>query len=97
MKSLQEIVDLITIRNYAANSVNNHSLKRDVTNQLNTTVILLDKILVEQLVSEEFKSLVHFENASEIIKDVVKHTSLKGNMNPSNVVVTIENGKPELK
>lgn len=97
MSQLKEVVDLIVIRNYVASSVNNFSLKREVTNELNSMTMLLDKLIIDQLTSKEFKSLIHFDQASEVVKDVAKTTNIKAIMNPSNKVVTIEEGKAEVK
>lgn len=97
MKSLRDINDLINIRNYVASSVNNYSLKREVTNELNAMTMLLDKMIVSQLTSEEFKKIINFDTASEVIKEVAKTTNIKSSMNPSNKIVTMEDGKAEVK
>ena len=94
---INEIVDLITIRNYVANSINNHSIKRDSVNQLNTTLMLLDKMLVEELISDKFKEKINFKNAEEVVKEVIQTTNIKYNMKPTNKFVTIEDGKAEIK
>jgi hypothetical protein len=93
---INEIVDLIQIRNYVANSINNHSLKRDSVNQLNTTLILLDKMLVEELTGDKFKEKINFENAQEAIKEVIQTTNIKYNMKPSNKTVIVEEGKAKV-
>ena len=97
MSNIKDIVDLIAIRNYVSNSVNNFSLKREVSNELNSMTILLDKMIIDQLMGKEFKELINFGQASEAVKEVVKTTNLKSSMNPSNKFVTIEEGKPEVK
>jgi hypothetical protein len=92
-----EIVDLIQIRNYVANSINNHSIKRESVNQLNTTLILLDKMLVSELTGDNFKQKINFENAESAVREVMQTTNIKYNMKSSNKVVTMEEGKAEIK
>jgi hypothetical protein len=92
-----EIVDLIQIRNYVANSINNHSIKRESVNQLNTTLILLDKMLVSELTGDNFKQKINFENAENAVREVMQTTNIKYNMKPSNKVVTMGEGKAEIK
>jgi hypothetical protein len=94
---ISEIVDLIHVRNYVANSINNHSLKRDSVNQLNTTLILLDKMLVSELTGSTFKDKIHFENAKEAVQEVVETTNIKFNMKPSSKIVVVNEDKVEVK
>ncbi len=53
-----EIADLISIRNYVANSINNFSLKREHVRDLDKTLALLDNILVEEITGDSFKETI---------------------------------------
>jgi hypothetical protein len=97
MRSIKDISDLINIRNYVASSVNNFNLKRETTNHLNKVMMLLDRLIINDLNSDQFKSIISFEDADEVVKEVAMNNNIKANLSPSNKTVTMENGKPEIK
>lgn len=96
MKDLSILTDLISIRNYVSLSINNFSLKREDINKLNTTLIMLDKLIVSKLFSDEFKKLINFDNAKDAIQEVINTNNIRVGMNASEKVVTINDGKPEI-
>jgi len=70
---VNEISDLIQIRNYVSESINNFSIKRETVNELNKTLLLLDKILVDELTGEKFKNKISFEeNANSAAKEAIE-------------------------
>lgn len=94
---ISEIVNLITIRNYVANSINNHSIRRDVVNELNKTLILLDKTLTDEIIGDAFKNAISFENADAAVKEVIKTTNIKNGMNKTEKIVVIEEGMSQTR
>lgn len=68
---ISEIADLISIRDYVSGSINNFSLKKEHVKELNKTLILLDKMIVEELIGQSFKEKINFKNAETAVKEVV--------------------------
>lgn len=56
-----DIANLIRIRDYAANSVNNLYIDRKTATALNSMVTALDAKLAELIQSDEFKSYINFK------------------------------------
>jgi hypothetical protein len=74
---LQELINLITVRGYVVNSVNNASIDRGTVNTLNNILILLDKKIVGILTDTEFKEYVGYADVRKAIEDVVRITNIK--------------------
>lgn len=75
---VNEIADLIQIRNYLSESINNFSISRAGVNELNRTLVLLDKVLVKELTGEKFRERVSFgENVDEALQEVIEVRKIK--------------------
>ena len=57
----KEISDLISIREYAHNSVENMSILKSDSNQLRNMISIIDKKLVSMILSPEFKDYLEIE------------------------------------
>jgi len=68
---ISEISDLINIRNYIQTSINNFSIKKESVKELDKSLILLDRLLVEELTGEKFKQKINFENADSAIQEII--------------------------
>lgn len=88
---------LITIRNYVVMSIDNHNLSREKINQLNKLKILLDKVITDYLISEDFISSLNIENAESVIKETLENNNLKKDMKSGFKFVVVDEGKAEVK
>lgn len=77
---ISEISNLISIRMYVVQSVNNYSIARDVVSELNAMVILLDKLIVEKLMSPDFKKLINYADKDKAVAEVAKLTNIKSGL-----------------
>ena len=80
--NLSDITQLIEIRNYVVNAVNNFTLPKDSSNQLNKMLVMLDRRIVERLLSEDFKNLLGYEDLDKIMAEVIKNNNIKLGMKP---------------
>lgn len=78
--NLSEISNLIQIRNYVQASVNNYGINKSVVADLNVMVILLDKLIVDKLMSQDFKTYVKFEDKDKAVAEVAKITNIKSSL-----------------
>ena len=78
----QEILNLISIRNYIANMINNSNIiDRATVSELNGTLILIDKKIIEMLKSQEFKSYIGYQEVRQAIEEVAKLNNIKSGLN----------------
>ena len=77
---LKELTELIAIRQYVVNSVNNASIDRKTVNVMNGTLLLLDKKILGLLQSDEFKTYINYSDVSQAIKDVAYITNIRSGL-----------------
>jgi hypothetical protein len=77
LSKLAAITQLIEIRNYLGGAINNYSLSKKVVAEYNAMIILLDKMIQEQLMGDEFKQFIKFEDRAKAIQDVAAITNIK--------------------
>ena len=75
--NFQELLDLISIRNYVVISVNNPIFDRDTVRDLNGILILIDKKIAALLTGKEFKEYIGFSNVRKAIEEVRYQTNIK--------------------
>lgn len=92
-----DIPSLINIRNYVVLSIDNHNLSRVKINHLNKLKLLLDKVITDHLVSEEFLLSLNIEDPSAAIKEVLDNNNFKKDLKSENKFVVMEEGKAEVK
>ena len=80
MSLTSELNELINIRNYVCSAINNYSLSRTSVSELNVMNILLDKLIIEKLLSKEFKEYVRFEDKDKAVAEVRKITDIKSGL-----------------
>jgi hypothetical protein len=62
---LRELTDLITIRQYLADTRGSYSIDRAAINELDSVLVSLDKKIVELIRSSDFKAHVKFQGKAE--------------------------------
>jgi hypothetical protein len=77
---LNEILNLISIRQYINQSINNCALDRPTINELNGMQILIDNKIISLLKSPEFKDYIGYANVREAIMDVAKITNIRSGL-----------------
>lgn len=77
---LKELVDLITIRQYVANSVGNPAIDRGTVTEMNHTLLLLDRKIVNLLKSSQFKEYVDFKDIKQVVKEVADINNIRSGM-----------------
>ena len=76
----QEITNLINIRDYICNAVNNFSIDNKVARELNGMLILVDKKIVALLMGTEFKDYISYANVKEAIQEVAIRNNIKSGL-----------------
>ena len=77
---LKEITDLIKIRDYVCNTVNNSHIDRSTVSVMNGMLLLLDNKILKLLQSEEFKDYVEYKDVKKAIADVARITNIKSGL-----------------
>jgi hypothetical protein len=77
---LAEIAQMISIRDYVSGAINNFSLDKKVVSEYNTMLILLDRRIQRELLGDEFKNFVGFEEREKAIREVAAITNIKSGM-----------------
>lgn len=77
---LKELVDLITIRQYVANSTGNSSIDRATVNTMNNMLILIDNKILALLKGDKFKDYINYADVKKAVEDVVRITNIKSGM-----------------
>jgi hypothetical protein len=80
--TLLDLTHFIQIRNYVVNAINNFTLPKDSSNHLNKMLVMLDRRIVELLLSEDFKKLLGYEDLDKIMAEVIKNNNIKSGMKP---------------
>jgi len=83
----QEIANLIQIRNYVYTAINNFSIDKKVIKELNNTLILLDRRITDELVSDNFKEYIGFDpnntdQMKTVINDAIRTNDIRKDMKP---------------
>ena len=73
---LNEIVDLIRIRDYVINSIALPTIDRKTVNELNGMLLLLDKMIIGMITSKEFKEYVGYQNVQEAKEAAARITNI---------------------
>ena len=91
------VSDLIHIRNYVMQATNNYNLPKTTAKELNRMMTVLDKKIVQEILSDEFKAIVGFEDVDAIMKEAAINNNIKSGMKSTNTatipVVSVSGGK----
>jgi len=77
---LNLITQMIDIRDYMRSAVDNPTLDRKVIADYNMMTILMDRRIQEELMSEEFKSFIKYEEREQVLREVAIITNIKSGM-----------------
>ncbi len=77
---LQEITNLISLRQYVQDSLSNPTIDRQTISYLNGVLIMIDKKLIAQLKSDEFKEYINYSDVKQSIEDVARITNIKSGL-----------------
>lgn len=80
MKNLDEITNLINIRAYVSNSINNPVIDKSTVNYLNGALILIDKKIITLLQSSEFKEYINYSDVIKAIQEARNITNIKSSI-----------------
>ena len=73
----KELTDLINIREYVVNSMNLPSIDRATVNDLSGIYLLLDKKIINILLSPEFKDYISFKDAQQAKQQVANMNNIR--------------------
>jgi len=77
---LAEISNLIQIRNYMAQAIQNYGIKKEVVSELNDMILMVDKLIIDGLTGPEFKEKISFSNLKEIKAEIIKRSNIKSGL-----------------
>lgn len=77
---LSELNNLINIRQYTANSLNNNSIDKDTVRYLGGLLFLIDEKIITILRDSSFKEYVKYENVKDAINKVVQLNNIKSGL-----------------
>ncbi len=77
---IKEITDLIQIRQYLSNTMGNPVLDKPTVNEMNNTLILIDKKIVGLLKTESFKEYIGYEDVRKVVEEAARTTNIKFGM-----------------
>lgn len=71
------ITNLIQIRGYVLNAINNYTLPKETSKTLSKMLTVLDNRIVENIISNDFKELIGFEDAAKMTMEAMKNNNIK--------------------
>jgi hypothetical protein len=77
---LSEISNLIQIRSYMAQAIQNYGIKKEVVSEINDMILMVDKLIIEKLTSPQFKEKIGFANLKEVKDDIIKRSNIKSSL-----------------
>lgn len=77
---LDELVQLITVRQYIVNSTANPAIDRTTVTYMNDLLLLTDKKIIALLSSQNFKDYIDYKNYKQAREDVAKITNIKSGL-----------------
>ena len=77
---LQELVNLITVRQYVVNSTGNSSFTKKTINTLCNMLVVIDNKIVESLQSEEFKTYINYADVKRAVEEVRNINNIKSGL-----------------
>jgi len=75
-----EITSLIQIRQYLSNTMGNPILNKTTVNEMNNTLLLIDKKIVSLLQSASFKKYIGYEDVRKVVEEAARTTNIKYGM-----------------
>ena len=79
--SFAELTNLISLRQYVSNSIDNAMIDRKTVKYLSGVLILIDKKLLGLLQSDSFKDYINYTDVNNAILDAVRVSNIKSSLN----------------
>jgi hypothetical protein len=77
---LNEVVDLIKIREYICRCTDSFSINRKTLKELQDTLVLLDKKIIDVLNGSEFKTYIGFVDIKSAVQEESKLNNIKSGL-----------------
>ena len=78
--NLNELTDLIKVREYVVSATGNGAIDRKTVNYLNGLLIMVDRKILALLECEAFKQYVDYKDIKQAIADVAQHNNIKSGL-----------------
>ena len=79
--SYSEIATLISIRDYIHNLINgNYNIEKSKMHDIQKVILLLDRKIVDAILSPEFKLFVNFQDAQSAVNAAARQNNIRTNM-----------------
>lgn len=77
---LQEIVDLIAIRQYVVNATANPAIDRATVNVVNGMLLMIDKKILGLIQGEDFKDYINYQDVQRAKQEAANITNIKSGL-----------------
>lgn len=77
---LQELTNLITVRQYISIAIGNAAMDRATVSELNGMLLLIDKKIISILKDNEFKEYINYWDVKNAIEEVARITNIKSGL-----------------
>jgi len=77
---VSEISNLIQIRSYMAQAIQNYGIKKEVVSELNDMILMVDKLIIDNITSPQFKEKIGFSNLKEVKDDIIRRSNIKSGL-----------------
>lgn len=77
---IQEIVNLITIRQYVVNSTANPAIDRRTVNYMNGVLLMVDKKIMGLLEDDRFKDYINYQDVRKAVEEVANNNNIKSGL-----------------
>ncbi len=77
MESITEIANLIQIRSFVHAAQDNYNIKKEQVIEMRSMLILLDRLISEKILADDFKKIVKFEEAKKATAEVREQNNIK--------------------
>ena len=78
---LKELTNLIQVRNYLSDTMGNSAFDRATVSEMNGSLILIDKKIVEIIKSNSFKNYINWNDVKSAVENVARINNIKYNIN----------------
>lgn len=63
-----------------AQAIENYGIKKEVVSELNDMVLMVDKLIIDNLTSPSFKEKIGFSNLKEVKNELIKRSNIKSGL-----------------
>ena len=77
---LNEITDLISVRQYVYNSISNSSIDRATVNVMSGMLILIDKKIMSLLQENKFKEYIDYKDVKKAVEEVARINNIRSSL-----------------